>query len=48
MTPTISTVTYTKNANFSDAQTDAHFVRIDITVINSNLSYNLYNNVIGA
>ena len=37
MTPTMSTVTYTKNANFSDAQTDAHFVRIDITVINSNL-----------
>ena len=37
MTPTMSTVTYTKNANFSDAQTDAHFVRIDITVINPNL-----------
>ena len=37
MTPRVSTVTYTKNANFSDAQTDAHFVRIDITVINSNL-----------
>ena len=37
MTPTISTVTYTKNANFSDAQTDAQFVRIDITVINPNL-----------
>ena len=37
MTPRVSTVTYTKNANFSDAQTDAHFVRIDITVINPNL-----------
>ena len=37
MTPMMSTVTYTKNANFSDAQTDAHFVRIDITVINPNL-----------
>ena len=33
----MSTVTYTKNANFSDAQTDAQFVRIDITVINPNL-----------
>ena len=37
MTPTISIVTYTKNANFSDAQTDAQFVRIDITLINPNL-----------
>ena len=37
MTPMMSTVTYTKNANFSDAQTDAHFVRIDITVINPDL-----------
>ena len=36
MTPTMSTVTYTKNANFSDAQTDAHFVRIDI----NNLTHN--------
>ena len=36
MTPRVSTVTYTKNANFSDAQ-NAHFVRIDITVINPNL-----------
>ena len=48
MTPTMSTFTYTKNANFSDAQTDAHFVRIDITVINSNLRQSLCNNVIGA
>ena len=48
MTPTMSTVTYTKNANFSDAQTDAHFVRIDITVINPNLRESLCNNVIGA
>ena len=48
MTPTMSTVTYTKNANFSDAQTDAHFVRIDIAVINSNLRQSLCNNVIGA
>ena len=37
MTPTMSTVTYTKNANFSDAHTDVHLVRNDITVINSNL-----------
>ena len=37
MTPRLSTVTYTKNSYFSDAQTDAHFVRIDITVINPNL-----------
>ena len=37
MTPKMFTITYTKNANLSDAQTDAHFVRIDITVINSNL-----------
>ena len=37
MTVRVSTVTYTKNANLSDAQTDAHFVRIDITVINPNL-----------
>ena len=37
MTPRVSTVTYTKNSYFSDAQTDAHFVRIDITVINPNL-----------
>ena len=37
MTPKMSTVTYTKNSYFSDAQTDAHFVRIDITVINPNL-----------
>ena len=37
MTPTMFTVTNTKNAYFSEAQTDAHFVRIDITVINSNL-----------
>ena len=48
MTPTMSTVTYTKNANFSDAQTDVHFVRIDITVINPNLRKSLCNNVIGA
>ena len=48
MKPRVSTVTYTKNANFSDAQTDAHFVRIDITVINSNLRQSLCNNVIGA
>ena len=34
--------------NFSDAQTDAHFVRIDITVINPNLRQSLCNNVIGA
>ena len=47
MTPTMSTVTYTKNANFSDAQTDAQFVRIDITVINPNLRQSLCNNVIG-
>ncbi len=37
MTPPMSTVTYTKNANLSDVQTDAHFARIDITVINPNL-----------
>ena len=37
MTPTMSTVTYSKNANFSDAQTDAHFVRIDITSVIPNL-----------
>ena len=37
MTARVSTVTYTKNSYFSDAQTDAHFVRIDITVINHNL-----------
>ena len=37
MTPRVSTVTYTKNSYFSDVQTDAHFVRIDITVINPNL-----------
>ena len=48
MTPTMSTVTYTKNSYFSDAQTDAHFVRIDITVINPNLRQSLCNNVIGA
>ena len=47
MTPRVSTVTYTKNSYFSDAQTDAHFVRIDITVINPNLRYSLCNNVIG-
>ena len=47
MTPMVSTVTYTKNANFSDAQ-NAHFVRIDITVINPNLRQSLCNNVIGA
>ncbi len=35
MTPKISTVTYTKNANLSDAQTYAHFIRID-TIINLN------------
>ena len=33
--------------NFSDAQ-NAHFVRIDITVINPNLRQSLCNNVIGA
>ena len=48
MTPTMSTVTYTKNANFSDAQTDAHFVIIEILVINPILRYSLCNNVIGA
>ena len=37
MTPTMSTVTYTKNVNLSDAQTDVHFVRIDIIIINPNL-----------
>ena len=37
ITPKMSTVTNTKNANFSGAQTDAHFVRIEITVINPNL-----------
>ena len=33
----MSTVTYTKNANLSDAQTDAHFVRIDIKNVINNL-----------
>ena len=37
MTARVSTVTYTKNSYFSDAQTDAQFARIDITVINPNL-----------
>ena len=30
MTPKMSTVTYTKNANFIDAQSDARFFHIDI------------------
>ena len=37
MTPRMSTVTYTKNSYFSDAQTDAHFVRIDIRYVIHNL-----------
>ena len=37
MTLRVSTVIYTKNSYFSDAQNDAHFVRIDIIVINHNL-----------
>ena len=37
MTPKMFTVTYTKNANLSDAQNDVHFVCTDIRVINPNL-----------
>ncbi len=44
----MSTVAYTKIANFSDAKTDAHFVCIDITVINPSLGLSICNNVIGA
>ena len=48
MTPRVYHLPYTKKANLSDAKTDAHFVRIDITVINHNLRWSLCNNVIGA
>ena len=41
MTPRVSTVTYTKNANFIDAPTDAHFVRIDIRYVIHNLRVEL-------
>ena len=34
----VSTYPYTKYPLLTDAQTDAHFVRIDITVINPNLT----------
>ena len=37
MTPKMSTVTYTKNSYFSGTQTDADFVRVDITEVNPNL-----------
>ena len=37
MIPTMFTVTNTKNAYFSEAQTDAYFVRMDINNVKHNL-----------